>query len=754
MENLFIHLTPKYMGTKYFIYPYKEDLVIFRHSHIAITNYTMKDNPAFEKSLSVFDKIAYKYRFVGGYYVKSLRELRINRGYNVYRLREFFPNRKFIVDNDAYPYDPIKVKLFTPPRSDFQRVALTFMAGQGEFERNKQFSQIMIDADTGDGKAQPDNTLIPTKYGWRRLDQLVPGDEIFAEDGTLTTIMEIYPQDGLQETYEITFSDGRKTSCNLEHLWTLYDITQNTVVTIPLSTIKENPKNYLLPLNHPVQYPKEMITDSPGYIGYQLKRELITEIPENYLYNEIHIREKLFHAIFTQKTKNTYSYETGSLILCEQLVELARSLGYYTIKRKKFIETTYDYQIHTIPYYEITVYENRTSMPILSIQKTEPTTQRCILVDNPTHLYQTSDFIVTHNTYCGTASSAFLSAKTVVIVPLTKLLNQWTESFTNFTSIKEEEILIVQGSKVCQEILDGKHRDKKVFIMMVNTLVSFQKTYGDIETMNLLCATRAYTKIVDEVHLDLKAISMIEALSNFRMNYYMSASPGRTDSKENWIFKTLYYHIPRFGSGFKQDDEKHLNIMIKRYYFSPTLNQTQRMVNRKVGLNSKAYEKELIHSQPEQQRSFIESLRLMTSWALRQLKDGNKIMILGQSIEFLEYIHKIIKDLDPDIHEYYGGMKKNVKETALQSKVIIATTASLGTGADIKGLQFVINCSTYSSWVMVTQVSGRLRKLPDGTPTVYIELVNFGYKKTITQYNNRLPHLMKRNRSKELVVIK
>ena len=155
-----------------------------------------------------------------------------------------------------------------------------------------------------------------------------------------------------------------------------------------------------------------------------------------------------------------------------------------------------------------------------------------------------------------------------------------------------------------------------------------------------------------------------------RMNFYMSASPGRTDSKENWIFKTLFTHIPRFGSGFKTQVEKHLNIMIKKYYFTPTTKQINRMVNRKVGMNGKKYEEVLMYADPSQRKSFETALRLMVQWAKKQCKPGNKIMILGQSVNFLSYIKEVI-EIPCSI--YYGGMKKKEKEAALLDDTIVAT---------------------------------------------------------------------------------
>ena len=84
-------LTPKYEGTRQLLNQHHEKAIIFRHSHIAITDYHMGDNREFEKSLSVWDKIRWKYDLIGGYYVKPLKEFRVNRAFNVEQLKRFFP---------------------------------------------------------------------------------------------------------------------------------------------------------------------------------------------------------------------------------------------------------------------------------------------------------------------------------------------------------------------------------------------------------------------------------------------------------------------------------------------------------------------------------------------------------------------------------------------------------------------------------------------------------------------------------------
>lgn len=489
--------------------PLETKEIVFHHGYIAIRGYHMGDNRQFEKALSIWDKVWFRYNFIGGYYVEDLHELRVNRGIDHHFLQRFFPNHPCRVQNDATKARKIDIDLTVPPKDDFQKAALSFMASQGSNEKNHKYTQQLIDADTGDGK-----------------------------------------------------------------------------------------------------------------------------------------------------------------------------------------------------------------------------------------------------TYCGVAVTAFYKKVTLIIVPFSKLLKQWEESFCKFTTLTSDQIMIVQGSKACLKILDGKCDDKAVFIFMADTISSFQKQYGDLKTMEMLAATGAYTKIVDEVHRDMRTITMIDALSNFHMNYAMSASPDRAEQKESWMFKTLYRNVPRFGSNFKNKDEKHLNVMVKKYHWTPDPMQIKAMVNPKTGLNTKAYERELINASKPQRQSFNDAVQVMMEWSKKIVKPENKIMILAQSIDTLYYLQDIVEKTFPgETSIYYGGMKPKDKAESLKARVIIATSSSLGTGADISGLQHVYNVSTYANKIDAIQISGRCRKLPDGTPVVYCEFVNVGYYKTMRQYERRKPYLVDRTKSGKLVVV-
>ena len=665
MSDGFYELHPIRKTVKAKLHRHHDRCLIFRHSHIAITDYHLGDNKEFEKSLSVWDDMKWKYKRMAGYYVQDLHEFRLPRGYDLEQLAQYFKGYHVIVDNDdAIGADKIDISLMVPPKDDSQRMAITFLCNQEEFKKNSKYTSHMIDVNTGGGKEQPDNTVIPTPYGNMLLCQLEAGDVVYNRRREPVPILAIYPQEP-SYPYTITLEDGRSTRCGRNHLW--------NVIEVPMDGV-----------------PK--FTEE--------KTVTLGEIMEHF-YDTIY-----FVPIYTE--------ETG------------------------FEPYTHYRRIISIDV------DNREKVP-----------QRCIMLDDDEHLYITEDDIITHNTYCSVASSCFMQARTIVVAPISKLLEQWKKTYLDFTSLKDDEILIVQGSKTCKKILDGKYENVKIFIFSIDTIVSFVERYGDLECIEMFEKTRAYLKVFDEVHLDMKAVNLVEALCNTKHTIYASASPGRSQKKENWIFRNCYRHVPRFGSKFTVQDEKYLDIMVVPYKWVPTAAQIKRMVNgRTKWLNSNVYERELFSAPREQTGDFFNKLEAMLKWSSKIVKGKNKILIMCGTVEGTKTIMEIAEEIFPgECTRYYGDMKEKEKTEALKKRIICATGQSLGTGADIKGIQHVYNVSTYSNWINANQKPGRARKLEDGTQVVYIELVNFGYMKTVRQYEKRRPELIKKTRSGQLILI-
>lgn len=122
-----------------------------RHSSIHVPNYTLGDNPALEKMLSVWNEAYFRLDPKGYDYNEETKLLRIPRGIEVNFLERTL-NRPLEYIYEADPADKISIKLKTEPRDDIQRKSISFLSGLGKYDYTKRYSQMTLNLDTGDGK--------------------------------------------------------------------------------------------------------------------------------------------------------------------------------------------------------------------------------------------------------------------------------------------------------------------------------------------------------------------------------------------------------------------------------------------------------------------------------------------------------------------------------------------------------------------------------------------------------------------------
>lgn len=75
---------------------------------------------------------------------------------------------------------------------------------------------------TGAGKAQPEDALVLTPDGWKKIGSLSPGDYVSTPYGEPTRITDVHPQ-GVKPVWVLKFKDGRSVRCTAEHLWAISD---------------------------------------------------------------------------------------------------------------------------------------------------------------------------------------------------------------------------------------------------------------------------------------------------------------------------------------------------------------------------------------------------------------------------------------------------------------------------------------------------------------------------------------------------
>jgi chaperonin GroEL len=130
-------------------------------------------------------------------------------------------------------------------------------------------------------------------------------------------------------------------------------------------------------------------------------------IPKQYLYSSVSSRQKLLEGLIdtdgSVNRRGLFQYNTTSDQLCQDVVELCRSLG-KTINVRTHTRKHGDGSYSTRPIHRITeLAGNKYGMRVVDIEKLNKQTEMmCIKVSNLDSLYITDDYVPTHNTTTAT----------------------------------------------------------------------------------------------------------------------------------------------------------------------------------------------------------------------------------------------------------------------------------------------------------------------------------------------------------------
>ena len=134
-------------------------------------------------------------------------------------------------------------------------------------------------AGTKFGKLLQDGTPVLTPSGWRPVERLSAGDEVFAVDGRPTRVLDVYPHTGV-DLFEVTFSDGTSVVTHAGHLWEVNTrgrehrglpgrVLSTEAIASDLHDASGADKWYL-PIAAPPQHPEATLPIDPYTLGVWL----------------------------------------------------------------------------------------------------------------------------------------------------------------------------------------------------------------------------------------------------------------------------------------------------------------------------------------------------------------------------------------------------------------------------------------------------------------------------------------------------
>lgn len=272
------------------------------------------------------------------------------------------------------------------------------------------------------GKALLDSELIYTPHGSKKIGFADIGDIIYGDDGKLTTIVGVYPQ-GFVDTYKVTFEDGRSIVCCGQHQWKVKYHGDYKVMST-MGIIHSDFSKMTIDIGEAVDFPERRWLISPQLMGSLAASFLcgatdrIFELSKKEMDDVIYSSKKQKELFIGSFMKIACGINTGDdrfkvVYKSEYIISFVRkifwSMGYYCVMDgdDMYISKTHDrLRISDIDYYG----------------RYKAT---CIEVDNKSHQFLTTNFVVSHNT---TIMSSLLQMNATMTIGLSHSVVGFSDS--------------------------------------------------------------------------------------------------------------------------------------------------------------------------------------------------------------------------------------------------------------------------------------------------------------------------------------
>lgn len=350
------------------------------------------------------------------------------------------------------------------------------------------------------GKALLDSEILYLEDREKMIGNIVVGDKIYDDKGNLVEVVGVYPQ-GKVTTYRVVFEDGRNVICCGNHQWRVNHGGKWHVRSLRAIAGLDY-KSMSIPVGEALNYPTAKLPVPPsayasmlaaylgGYGGdmffdkYVCKKFLRSSIDQKKDFIENFIRS--FRNVVTGEEELTLSHIDMDVINFVQRMFWA-SGWYAKLEGNKLILS-----------------RNRKELRIRSISIYGKEHATCITVDNDSHLFLTTNYIVTHNT---AIMSSLLARNATMTYNLThNVIGASKEDLANMGEYLEFGLdnlppyLTINrtGNDWTKEVVLGtrninNQRDVHARIRITN--VDDGKTRGSLKT----AGGTPYTSIYDEV---------------------------------------------------------------------------------------------------------------------------------------------------------------------------------------------------------------------------------------------------------------
>lgn len=608
----------------------------------------------------------------------------------------------------------------------------------------------LVQIQTGQGKASPNDSPVRIPGGWTQLGQLDVGDSVISRDGSTTKVTGVYPQ-GFKDIFEVTYDDGRRAQFCAEHQWIIYSPDSVTGETEPRLADTREVISLLQAKKASVMI--DLIESEPGFrlstpvepYKFGKKGDITNEGLGAYLNGSHGQRLALMHGLLENDSELT---DDGSLTItvtelgiAQQIQYLARSLGsvaYLSIVDAALISELADNKDYKHLGYTVEIFHRSIASLFrgkrkdlkkydrpdlrLGVQSVIPLGVKeavCISVEHPDSLYVTSDFTVTHNTFCAAAAISKIGHRMVAFLK-PKYIEKWISDLNELLGISKDEIEVIQGGASLMKVISMAREGTltaKAIIVSNRTYQTFITAYEekgdavmddgyDCIPSEFIQVTGCGVRLVDEAHEDFHLNFKIDLYTHVKKSISLSATMVSEDELITKMHSVAFDPTIRY-SGLAYKRYVTSNALLYRIKDGHKLKSTEFGSNNYSHI---AFEKNFFKDE-KLRKAYLDLIvdRVGLHFIFRR-ELGQKCLVYAASIQMCTYIveHLKKKYYDFDVRRY---VEDDPYENLMEADICVSTVGSAGTGHDIKGLITVIMTVSIASKASNIQGFGRLRDL-------------------------------------------
>jgi superfamily II DNA or RNA helicase len=436
-------------------------------------------------------------------------------------------------------------------------------------------------------------------------------------------------------------------------------------------------------------------------------------IPHVYKCNSRRVQLELLAGIIDSDgylTNNTYDIVQKNERLLDDIIFIARSLGFSAYKKKCKKSCMYKGEKKTGTYYRTCISgKHLEDIPVkLNRKKAQPRKQiKDVLVTrikvvkkevddyygfeiDGNRRFVLGDFQVTHNTIMALKIISELKKKTLVIVHKEFLLEQWKERISQF--LPTAKVGRIQG-----KIIDIEGKD--IVIGMLQSLSMKKYPTSLFQQFGLT--------ICDECHhmgAEVFSNALFQIVTKHMLG--LSATMKRKDNLSK-VFKMFLGDVV-----YKKEREANDIVTVKCIFYETDNQEFSKIV---YNFRGQVHYALMIKKLCEFNRRSEFILKVLES-SLKE-KPEQQFIILAHNRNVLKYLHDAVENRKfATVGYYVGGMKQKDLKISEDKKVIIATYAMAEEALDIKSLTSLIMVTPKSD---VCQAVGRILRKKESHAFVY-----------------------------------